>query len=107
MRECGTPADEGAASARAVAGGGSAEPVGNADCPWDLFDSCAYLERNYSRLHDLDRAIISRLGRYFASLAPARGWHGIDVGTGTNLYPALSMMPLTETITLWEHSAAN
>lgn len=31
----------------------------------------------------------------------------IDVGTGTNLYPALAMLPLVESITLGEHSQAN
>lgn len=87
-------------------------PTANADCPWDRFDSDAYQRHNYHTLHDLDRAIIERLGRFFAvHKARAAGagaeWHGIDVGSGTNLYPALAMLPLARTITLWEHSAAN
>ncbi|MFJ2651179.1 SCO2525 family SAM-dependent methyltransferase [Streptomyces sp. NPDC087420] len=32
---------------------------------------------------------------------------GIDVGAGANLYPALSMLPWCDTITLFERSAAN
>lgn len=106
MPESGISGDEGVRPAGTTAGGPPG-PVGNADCRWDLFDSFAYLERNYSTLHDLDRAIIARLGKFFASLAPTSGWHGIDVGPGTNLYPAMAMMPLVDTIMLWEYSAAN
>lgn len=88
--------------------GGDRAVVRNADCPWDSFDSDSYLAHNYRVLHELDRAIIDRLADFFGSLAPSRPrWHGIDVGTGTNLYPALSMLPMTETITLWEHSLPN
>lgn len=84
------------------------DPLGNADYPWDLFDSEAYLQHNYSTVHDLDRAIIARLAEFFAAQAAGRRrWHGVDVGSGTNLYPALAMLPLTETITLWEHSLSN
>lgn len=80
----------------------------NADVPWDGFDSEAYLRHNYGSLHDLDRAIIDRMAGFFGALMPvARRWHGIDVGTGSNLYPALAMLPLVETITLWERSRAN
>ena len=85
----------------------TSEPTGNADCAWDLFDSYKYLQHNYDTLHDLDRVIIGHLGRFFESLAPPSGWHGVDIGSGTNLYPAMAMIPLTETINLWEHSAAN
>lgn len=82
-------------------------PLSNADCPWDLFDSNWYLTRNYNILRDDDRAIIEHLATFFAAKAPTRNWHGIDVGSGTNLYPALSMLPLVQSVTLWEHSAAN
>jgi hypothetical protein len=82
-------------------------PAGNADCPWDQFDSRAYLERNYAAVHELDQIIIAILGKFFQSLTPEPGWRGIDVGSGTNLYPALAMMPLAESVTLAEHSAAN
>jgi len=82
-------------------------PLGNADCPWDEFDSNWYVKHNYHVLRQDDRAIIHDLAEYFAGKASGRKWHGIDVGSGTNLYPALAMLPLTESITLWEHSAAN
>lgn len=91
----------------------SARPVANADCEWDLFDSDAYQQRNYGTLHDLDRGMIPHIGRFFAAQHQARAknddtvWHGIDVGPGTNLYPALAMLPLADTITLWEHSSTN
>ncbi len=38
---------------------------------------------------------------------PPDSWRGIDVGTGVNLYPALSMLPFCREITLYEHSDAN
>jgi hypothetical protein len=86
----------------------------NADCPWDLFDSLAYLNKNYASLLAEDELIIARMAEFFASakvtaLRAARTteWHGIDVGAGTNLYPTLGMLPLAEQIVLWEHAATN
>lgn len=87
---------------------GQAPALGNADFPWDQFDSEAYLRHNYGSLHELDRAIIDRVAEFFGALVPAgRRRRGIDVGSGSNLYPALAMLPLVESITLWEHSQAN
>lgn len=80
---------------------------GNADCPWDLFDSEAYLRHNYGAVHELDRLIIRRMAEFFGSITLESGWHGVDVGAGTNLYPALAMLPLVRSVTLWEHSLAN
>ncbi|MCW6008614.1 hypothetical protein K1W54_29320 [Micromonospora sp. CPCC 205371] len=87
-------------------------PPANADCPWDLFDSDGYQRHNYGDLRAPDQTIIEHVGRFFAAQRPlleatAAKWHGIDVGSGTNLYPALTMLPIVSTITLWEHSAAN
>jgi hypothetical protein len=79
----------------------------NADYPWDLFDSEWYLRRNYRTLRDDDRAIIEVIANFFATYAPTRHWHGIDVGSGTNLYPSLAILPLADTVTLWEYSEAN
>lgn len=81
--------------------------VNNAECPWDLFDSESYQQRNYATLHELDQIIIPRLARFFESQKLGGGLRAIDVGPGTNLYPAMSMLPFARSITLWEHSAAN
>jgi hypothetical protein len=81
---------------------------GNADYPWDQFDSEAYLNHNYGEPHDLDRIIIKRIGRFFEDMRPDRSnWRALDVGSGTNLYPALAMLPVAGEISLWEHSARN
>lgn len=84
-----------------------APAVGNADCPWDLFDSEAYLAHNYSAVLEPDRLIIKRLGAFFGSVPAGPQWHGVDVGSGTNLYPALAVLPLVTSITLWEYSQSN
>src|SRR5580692_8793719 len=70
-------------------------PTTNADAPWDVFSSDGYFRHNYQSLWDEDREIISRVGAFFASVfsdrCPVR--RAIDVGSGTNLYPALLMLP--------------
>lgn len=82
--------------------------VSNADAPWDLFESQAYLQQNYSKLHELDRRIIKIVAKFFESVGDElHGAHGIDVGSGTNLYPALAMLPVTSSIEFWERSEKN
>lgn len=83
----------------------------NADFQWDRFDSESYLDHNYATLRDDDQMIVERVGKFFAANAgqvcDERHWRGIDVGSGTNLYPALAMLPFVKTVTLWEYSKAN
>ncbi|MBV1850597.1 SCO2525 family SAM-dependent methyltransferase [Catellatospora tritici] len=81
--------------------------VNNAEYPWDLFDSESYQQRNYATLHELDQIIIPLLARFFDEQDLPRHSAAIDVGPGTNLYPAMAMLPFAETITLWEYSSAN
>ena len=80
----------------------------NADQPWDSFDSVWYLSHNYDTLRYDDRRIIEWMSAFFAS-APRRvgSEHGVDVGSGTNLYPALAMVPRCHQITLIERAATN
>jgi hypothetical protein len=79
----------------------------NADFSWDDFDSAAYLEHNYRSLRGDDQQILEAVRDFFArsKISPRR--RALDVGSGTNLYPALAMLPFSEHITLWEHSAQN
>lgn len=81
----------------------------NADAPWDRFSSHDYWRRNYHELQAEDQEIIRRVSdffiRAFAGRPPAR--RGIDVGSGTNLYPALLMLPWAEQILLTDFSASN
>jgi len=81
----------------------------NADAPWKEFSSNDYWRRNYSDLHAEDREIIRRVSDFlicaFAERPPAG--RAIDVGSGTNLYPALLMLPWTERLLLADYSESN
>lgn len=85
--------------------------MGNAESRWDEFDPGLYHEHNYAVLRDDDQEILEGVRDFFAgwasAAADARPLNGLDVGTGSNLYPALSMLPWCDRITLWEHSASN
>jgi hypothetical protein len=81
----------------------------NVDAPWNMFSSHDYWRRNYSDLHAEDQEIIRRVSdfliRAFTERPPAE--RAIDVGSGTNLYPALLMLPWTEQILLADYSENN
>ena len=81
----------------------------NADAPWNTFSSHDYWRRNYSELQAEDREIIHRVSKFFIEAFATRplAQRGIDVGSGTNLYPALLMLPWTEQILLTDHSETN
>jgi hypothetical protein len=79
---------------------------------WDEFDAHEYWKSNYSALRGDDRLFIQLIGDYFGQVAASArarsgGWRGVDVGSGTNLYPALAMLPLCAQIELWEHGQKN
>lgn len=80
----------------------------NDDQPWDKFDSVWYMSHNYDTLRYDDRQIIEWMSEFFAT-APRRDGseHGVDVGSGTNLYPALAMLPRCHRITLIERASTN
>jgi hypothetical protein len=83
--------------------------VANADFPWDAFDSDAYFDHNYSTLRAEDRQIIDIVADFFQATDKSR-WirpRAIDVGAGTNLYPALAMLPFAAEVTLYELALAN
>lgn len=81
----------------------------NADAPWNAFSSHDRWRRNYGDLHAEDQEIIRRVSDFlacaFAERPPAE--RAIDVGSGTNLYPALLMLPWTERILLADYSQSN
>lgn len=83
----------------------------NSDFPWENFDPGEYLEHNYHHLRDDDAQIVEIVGTYFADACPDRtapgGLRGIDVGTGSNLYPTLTMLPFCDQIRLLEFSSSN
>lgn len=80
----------------------------NSDCDWGQFDSAAYQQHNYATLRGDDARILGIVRDWFRTAVPAGSrLRGIDVGTGSNLYPALAMLPYCTDVTLYEHSAAN
>jgi hypothetical protein len=81
----------------------------NADAPWNEFSSHDYWRRNYSALQPEDREIIRRVSHFLVSARAGRPSvrRAIDVGAGTNLYPALLMLPWARQILLADFSDSN
>lgn len=79
----------------------------NAGYDWDLFDSQDYVARNYGVLSPSDRRILETARDFFGRVEFPAGARGVDVGAGSNLYPALSMLPFCDEVSLLEHSASN
>jgi hypothetical protein len=82
---------------------------GNRSYHWDGFDPDWYVRHNYSHLRDDDRRIMQLVRDFFGEVfdpdRPVR--RGIDVGSGPNLYPALTMLPFCGEVTLLERGANN
>jgi hypothetical protein len=74
---------------------------------WNSFDSEDYLRHNYATLRDDDRQILQILRDFFCRQSFDPGVRGVDVGTGTNLYPALAMLPFCRSVSMLEYSEAN
>lgn len=86
-----------------------ANVVHNADVQWNRFSPEDYWQRNYHELQAEDQEIIRRVSQFFlaAFRDRPRARRGIDVGSGTNLYPALLMLPWTDQILLTDFSESN
>jgi hypothetical protein len=83
--------------------------VRNAQAPWGAFSPEDYWRVNYAKMQPVDQEIIHRISSFFIQAFAGRRpcERAIDVGTGTNLYPALLMLPWTEQILLSDYSARN
>jgi hypothetical protein len=83
--------------------------VRNAEARWSDFASDEYRRHNYATLHPEDREIIERVSHFFirAFGTRPRAQRAIDVGSGSNLYPALLMLPWTEKVLLTDFSDRN
>jgi hypothetical protein len=105
--------NEGSASSRCATVYSMADVDGNvlrnADAPWNRFSSHDYWRRNYSKLQAEEREIIRRVSHFpgsaLAGCPPVQ--RAIDVDAGTNLYPALLMLPWTERILPADFSKSN
>lgn len=82
--------------------------LGNQDFAWDAFDSDEYFQRNYESLRKDDAEIINIVADFFHTTGPEQ-WreNALDVGSGANLYPALTMLPFASKVTLCERSHRN
>ncbi|TDC44801.1 methyltransferase [Actinomadura sp. KC345] len=81
---------------------------------WEKFDPELYVENNYAVLRADDSRIIHDGSEWFNQSAmqrfsrgQGRFRHGVDVGAGPNLYPALMMLGVCRKVTLFEFSSAN
>ncbi len=81
--------------------------IRNGDLDWDVFKPRPYHAHNYLKLRDDDQQIVETTRDFFAASGLGTGAHGVDVGTGANLYPALAMLPFCGQIDLVERSGAN
>ena len=79
----------------------------NAEYDWDAFDAWDYLAHNYAFLREDDRRILELTRDFFTAQTLEPGSRAVDLGTGTNLYPALAMLPFCSQVSLLDHSASN
>ncbi len=90
----------------------AAHVLHNADVQWNRFSSEDYWQRNYCKLQAEDQEIIRLVSQFFMTAFAGRAdgagaRRGIDVGSGTNVYPALLMLPWTDQILLTDFSESN
>jgi hypothetical protein len=81
----------------------------NADVKWNEFSPGAYWQQNYQKLQAPDKEIIHRVSEFFIKAFDSRpvARRALDVGSGTNLYPALLMLPWAKQILLTDFSSGN
>jgi hypothetical protein len=81
----------------------------NNAAPWSDFDAEAYWKINYDSLLPEDAQIIQRASNFLIEACEGRApiSSAVDVGAGTNLYPALLVLPWTERIVFTEHAPGN
>ncbi|MEU2157941.1 SCO2525 family SAM-dependent methyltransferase [Streptomyces sp. NPDC019396] len=88
----------------------SGKPELNDEADWNSFDSDAYVDHNYRELRPDDEQIIRIVRDYFCDhfqRNPGLPDSGIDVGSGANLYPALTLLPWCTGMTLFERAGTN
>ena len=91
--------------------GDEGAPKHNSEVSWEAFDPEAYWDHNYRSLRKDDLEIVQTVAEFFsrriAGRPDAGRLRGIDVGAGSNLYPALSMLPWANRILLTDVSSSN
>ncbi|MFI5960032.1 SCO2525 family SAM-dependent methyltransferase [Cryptosporangium sp. NPDC051539] len=84
----------------------------NSEARWDEFAPIAYWDLNYRHMRHDDRRILHIIRDHFMATADLRRFGlrraaAVDVGTGSNLYPAFAMTPFADRIFLYDLSTAN
>jgi hypothetical protein len=76
---------------------------------WSDFDADEYWKINYASVLPEDLEIIQCASKFLIEACgePARLKRAVDVGAGTNLYPALLMLPWAERIVFTEYASPN
>jgi NNMT/PNMT/TEMT family len=76
---------------------------------WSDFDAGEYWKINYASVLPEDAEIIQCASKFLIEACgePARLRQALDVGAGTNLYPALLMLPWAEHIVFAEYASPN
>ncbi len=80
-------------------------PIMHETTEWNGFPTTTYLTNNYGVLHEEDMRIMQLTADFYKSINPIDSV--IDVGTGPNLYPALTLLPFAKKITLTDISESN
>lgn len=82
--------------------------ISNEQAPWDEFDASDYLSHNFLSLRSDDRAIVLGLKRFMQEQSPElASMRVLDIGPGTNLYPALVLAPWAASIDFIEPAPLN
>src|ERR1700722_12453903 len=81
----------------------------NERAPWSDFDADAYWKSNYATVLPEDAQILQFASRFLIDAREGRPLieSAVDVGAGTNLYPALLMLPWTKRIDFTEYAPTN
>lgn len=81
----------------------------NETVQWSDFDADEYWKINYASVLPEDAEIIQGASKFLIEACgdPARIRQALDVGAGTNLYPALLMLPWAERIVFTEYASPN
>jgi hypothetical protein len=76
---------------------------------WSDFDAGEYWKANYASVLPEDAEIIQCASKFLIEACgePARLKRAVDVGAGTNLYPALLMLPWAEHVVFTEYASPN
>lgn len=81
----------------------------NDEAPWSDFDAEEYFKINYASVLPEDTEIIQYASKFLLEACgePARLKRALDVGAGTNLYPALLMLPWAGHTVFTEYASPN